>query len=153
VSTVQSDLRSRLVARAGPANLVTFVRLVLSLVVAVLVVESFLRPADVRALVLVSTVALVLDWVDGQVARRTHTESEFGARFDMEVDAFLILVLSAYVAQSAGAWVLTIGLARYLLLAAEQVLPWLRRATGARSWPRCRGSCWSSPRPGCSPRS
>ena len=38
--------------------------------------------------------ALALDGVDGQVARRTGTASELGARFDMEVDAFLILVLS-----------------------------------------------------------
>ena len=52
----------------------------------------------------------------------------------MEVDAFLILVLSVYVAHSAGAWVLAIGLARYLLLAAEQVLPWLRRPTPPRYW-------------------
>ena len=83
---------------------------------------------------LTSAVALALDWVDGQVARRTHTESAFGARFDMEVDAFLILVLSVYVARSAGAWVLAIGLARYLLLAAEHVLPWLRRPTPPRYW-------------------
>ena len=48
-------------------------------------------------------VALALDWVDGQVARRTGTCSAFGARFDMETDAFLILVLSAYAAaDSAG---------------------------------------------------
>ncbi len=94
-----------------------------------LVVESFFRPTEVTALVALSAVALVLDWVDGQVARRTHTESAFGARFDMEVDAFLILVLSVYVATSVGAWVLAIGLARYLLLAAERVLPWLRRPT------------------------
>jgi phosphatidylglycerophosphate synthase len=134
VSAVQSELANRVLTRVGPANVVTFVRLVLSVCVAALVVESFFRPAQVTLLVLTSSVALALDWVDGQVARRTHTESAFGARFDMEVDAFLILVLSAYVAQSAGPWVLAIGLARYLLLAAEQVLPWLRRPTPARYW-------------------
>ena len=36
----------------------------------------------------------------------------------METDAFLILVLSVYVVPVAGAWVLLIGLARYLLLLA-----------------------------------
>ena len=40
-----------------------------------------------------------------------------GARFDMEVDAFLILVLSVYVARRVGWWVLAIGLARYALVA------------------------------------
>ena len=53
--------------------------------------------------------ALALDAVDGWVARRTGTVSALGARFDMEVDAFLILVLSGYVAGSLGGWVLAIG--------------------------------------------
>ena len=64
-------------------------------------------------LVSLATVALVLDAVDGWVARRTRTTGMFGARFDAEVDAFLILVLSVYVARSVGAWVLAIGVARY----------------------------------------
>ena len=72
--------------------------------------------------------------VDGRLARRTGTASAFGARFDMEVDAFLILVLSVYVARSLGAWVLLIGLARYLLLGAGRVWPWLARPTPPRYW-------------------
>ena len=46
----------------------------------------------------------VLDAVDGHVARRTGTATAFGARFDMEVDAFLIVVLSVVrrAARSAG---------------------------------------------------
>jgi hypothetical protein len=52
----------------------------------------------------------------------------------MEVDAFLILVLSAYVARSLGSWVLLIGLGRYLFLAAAAVWPWLRRETPPRYW-------------------
>ena len=54
--------------------------------------------------------ALVLDAIDGWVARRTAIGS-LGARFDAEVDAFLILVLSIYVARPVGAWVLLIGAA------------------------------------------
>ena len=46
--------------------------------------------------------ALILDGVDGKVARRTGTSTALGARFDMEVDAFLILVLSVYVLDVAG---------------------------------------------------
>ncbi len=53
-------------------------------------------------LIWLSIPALALDAVDGWIARRTHTVSELGARFDMEVDAFLLLVLSAYVAQDLG---------------------------------------------------
>jgi hypothetical protein len=44
----------------------------------------------------------------------------------MEVDAFLILVLSAFVAFALGPWVLTIGLMRYAFIAAGWVAPWLR---------------------------
>ncbi|MFD8079956.1 CDP-alcohol phosphatidyltransferase family protein [Streptomyces sp. NPDC059718] len=39
-----------------------------------------------------ATLALLVDAVDGRVARRTGTTSPLGARFDMETDAFLIRV-------------------------------------------------------------
>jgi phosphatidylglycerophosphate synthase len=118
----------------GPANRVTAVRAVLVLSVAVLVAGSFGRPAPVTALVTLAVIALVLDGVDGWVARRTDTVTPFGARFDMEVDAFLILVLSVPVARSVGGWVLAIGLARYALVVARRVLPWLRACAPPRYW-------------------
>ena len=49
----------------------------------------------------------------------------------MEVDAFLLLVLSAYVAQDLGWWVLTIGLLRYAFVAAGWLLPWMRTTAAA----------------------
>ena len=51
--------------------------------------------------------------------------SAFGARFDMEVDALLILVLSAGVwwFDKAGAWVWLSGLLRYAFIAAGWGLP------------------------------
>jgi phosphatidylglycerophosphate synthase len=67
-----------------------------------------------------------LDGVDGYVARRTRTVSELGARFDMEVDAFLILVLSVLVAASVGPWVLAIGAMRYVFVVAGWGMPWMR---------------------------
>ncbi len=109
-----------------PADAVTLVRAVLAVVVAVI------GPTG-PGLVLVA-IALCLDWVDGQVARRTRTASAFGARFDMETDAFLIAVLSVYVASAHGWWVLGIGAARYLLWLAERVWPWLRRPVPPRHW-------------------
>lgn len=118
----------------GPADRVTLTRATLTCGVAALVADSFVRPVPVAVLVAVTVLALVLDWVDGEVARRTRTASSLGARFDMEVDAFLILVLSVYVARSAGAWVLAIGLARYALLASGRLLPWLRRSAPPRFW-------------------
>jgi phosphatidylglycerophosphate synthase len=117
----------------GPANRVTLFRAVLvGAVTGLTVAEDF--EGRVPLLVAIASVALVLDGVDGWVARRTGTSSAFGARFDMEVDAFLILVLSVYVAPSAGWWVLLIGAARYLFVAAKAPLPWLRGVAPPRPW-------------------
>ena len=118
----------------GAANVVTSARAVLAVGVAALVALSSVVSVPVAAVVLTATVALVLDCVDGQVARRTGSVTAFGARFDMEVDAFLILVLSVPVAAAYGWWVLLIGLARYLLLGAEQLWPWLHRPVPPRYW-------------------
>jgi phosphatidylglycerophosphate synthase len=118
----------------GPADRVTLARAVLACGVAALTVDSFGGQAPVAVLVALSTVALVLDGVDGRVARRTDTASALGARFDMEVDAFLILVLSVYAARATGWWVLAIGVARYLFVAAGWALPWLRGSLPPRHW-------------------
>jgi phosphatidylglycerophosphate synthase len=118
----------------SPADRITLARAGLVAGVAALVVDSIGRPVDVAALTGLATAALVLDAVDGQVARRLRACSELGARFDMEVDAFLILVLSGYVAHRFGGWVLAIGLARYAFAAAGWLLPWLREPVPPRYW-------------------
>lgn len=109
----------------GPANRVTLARAILVGGVTALVADSFESPPPVAVLVALTAVALILDGVDGKVARRTGTTSSLGARFDMEVDAFLILVLSVHVAASLGPWVLLIGAMRYCFVAAARILPWL----------------------------
>jgi phosphatidylglycerophosphate synthase len=117
-----------------PADWVTLTRTVLIAGVAGLVADSFSRPVSVTALVTLSTVALVLDAVDGQVARRTGTATPLGARLDGEADAFLILLLSIYVSQDYGSWVLIIGAARYALLLAGWLIPWLAAPLPPRYW-------------------
>jgi phosphatidylglycerophosphate synthase len=118
----------------GPANAVTLTRATLVGGVTALVADGFVRPVPVVVLVALAAIALLLDGVDGQVARRTRTVSALGGRFDMEIDAFLILVLSVQVAPSAGWWVLAIGAAYYAHLAAGWVLPWLRAGVPPRYW-------------------
>jgi phosphatidylglycerophosphate synthase len=121
---------------------VTVTRGTLACVVAALTSTSLLdggapvQSADgVRIpLVLLAAVALALDAVDGRVARRTGTASELGARLDMEVDAFLILVLSVAAAPVMGWWVLAIGLFRYGLGVATWAAPWLGGPVPARYW-------------------
>ncbi|MGY6411218.1 MAG: CDP-alcohol phosphatidyltransferase family protein [Alkalilacustris sp.] len=72
-------------------------------------------------------VALALDGVDGWLARRRGEATAFGARFDMEVDAALTLLLAglALAAGKAGVWVLALGTMRYGFVAASAVWPWL----------------------------
>ncbi|GAB2997771.1 CDP-alcohol phosphatidyltransferase family protein [Amycolatopsis acidiphila] len=111
----------------GPADLVTLARAVLVGGVAALVADR-LGTQPPALFVTLASVALALDAVDGQVARRTGTVSALGARFDMEVDAFLILTLSVQLALTQGAWVLAIGAMRYGFVAAAWALPWLRGA-------------------------
>jgi phosphatidylglycerophosphate synthase len=118
----------------GPADLVTLTRATLVCGVAALTADSSLQQPAATALVGLAVVALVLDAVDGWVARHTRTASVFGARFDGEVDAFLILVLSVYVARSVGWWVFGIGAARYVFAVAGWVLPWLRAQLPPRYW-------------------
>jgi phosphatidylglycerophosphate synthase len=117
-----------------PASWVTLARATLAVGVAALAVDSFTHDTPVALLVTLAAIALGLDAVDGWVARRTGTATALGARFDGEVDAFLILALSVYVAPAYGAWVLAIGAARYLFLAGEWLLPWMCAPLPPRRW-------------------
>jgi phosphatidylglycerophosphate synthase len=122
-------------ARAlGPADLITLTRATLACAIAAVVAQASPGGSSRPTLVTLAVVALLLDAADGRVARRTRTSSAFGARFDGEADAFLIMVLSVYVAPSVGWWVITIGAARYLFGIAGWCLPWMRRQLPPRSW-------------------
>jgi phosphatidylglycerophosphate synthase len=124
-STLTSALHRHGRCSLGPADHVTLTRAMLIGCVTALVADTVRAPAPIALLVTITAVALILDAVDGQVARRTGTVSSLGARFDMEVDAFLILVLSVFVAASLGPWVLVIGAMRYAFGLASRPLPWL----------------------------
>jgi phosphatidylglycerophosphate synthase len=121
-------------AGLGWASRVTLARATLAVGVAALTAASFELPVATVTLVTLASIALALDFLDGWIARRTATQSALGAKLDGEVDAFLILMLSIYVAPIAGGWVLLIGLARYLFLAAGWVFPWLQAPLPRRDW-------------------
>jgi phosphatidylglycerophosphate synthase len=118
----------------GVADGVTLGRASLAVGIAALVTDSFAHRTPVTLLVSITALALALDFVDGWVARQTSTTAALGAWFDGEVDAFLILILSVFVARSVGAWVLAIGAARYAFLAAGRPLPWMRAPLPPRYW-------------------
>lgn len=115
-------------ARFGPANRVTLVRAVLVALAASLATAPSV--ASVAWILVSATLVItILDGLDGWFARRSGMSSVFGARFDMETDAFFMLVLSTLVWQhgKAGVWVLAIGLMRYGFVAAGWMWPALAR--------------------------
>jgi phosphatidylglycerophosphate synthase len=113
-------------ARFGLANQITAVRALLVALVVASIGEPVERSVAAAAVVL-GLLTTALDGVDGWLARRSGSASEFGARFDMEVDALLILALATLVWRhdKAGAWVLLSGLLRYLFVIAGWMMPWL----------------------------
>ncbi len=118
----------------GPADLVTLLRSALVGGVAALVADSTTGPVPVAALAWLAGVALALDAVDGRVARRTGTVTATGARFDMEVDSVLVLLLGVHVAGVLGPWVLAVATVHYVFVAARWALPWLRGEVPPRHW-------------------
>jgi phosphatidylglycerophosphate synthase len=112
-------------ARFGLANQVTLLRSGLVCLVGGALLAS--GQAIGWTLAGLIAVALALDAVDGWLARRLRLVSSFGARFDLEVDALLLLILALLVWQAGrvDAWVLAIGLLRYGFVLAGQLRPWL----------------------------
>jgi phosphatidylglycerophosphate synthase len=117
--------------RFGAANLVTLIRGVGMSLVAGIAAEAWLAAIDTRGIAVIvgiGAVCVFLDGVDGRLARSRGEVSMFGARFDMEIDAATILVLSIAVAALGftGWWVLAIGAMRYVYVAASWAVPALR---------------------------
>jgi phosphatidylglycerophosphate synthase len=115
-------------ASFGPANQVSTTRAALATLVCALAFEPPApRVAGLAAAVAVA--ATLLDGLDGRLARQSGMSSAFGARFDLEIDALLIMALAvvAWRHDKAGAWVLLSGLMRYAFVAASWVWPWLDR--------------------------
>src|SRR4051794_32117102 len=80
-AVLTGDLRETGAVALGPANVVTLTRAGLAGGVAALTADSFSRPVPIAVLCGLTGVALAMDAVDGQVARRTGAVSVLGARF------------------------------------------------------------------------
>jgi phosphatidylglycerophosphate synthase len=104
----------------GLPNTVTTLRLVLTMAMLL----AFARePAWVLAGA--ALVNLLLDVVDGWLARRSGLSGEFGARYDIEADALLVLALGILLHHRglAGPWVILAGAWRYLYVLTPLVFP------------------------------
>ena len=114
--------------RFGPANCVTTFRVMIVALIVGLIGEPAVSRAAAAASI-ATAVMTVLDGVDGWLARRSRMASAFGARFDMETDAALVMAMSILVWQhgKAGAWALFGGMMRYIFVIAGRWLPWMAR--------------------------
>ena len=112
----------------GQANQVTTARAVFVALVAGAIGEEA-APIIAASVAAAAMAVTIMDGVDGRLARGNRMSSAFGARYDMEVDALLILVLSilAFTHDKAGAWVIVSGLMRYVFVAAGWTWPWMER--------------------------
>ncbi len=113
----------------GLANTVTLSRAILVSVFAGFIGHPQTVAESTLLIAIIGTLALVLDGVDGWFARRTGTADPFGARFDMELDGFFILILCLLVIEAGriGWWVLWAGLLRYLYVVLGLLLARLRQ--------------------------
>jgi phosphatidylglycerophosphate synthase len=104
------------------ADHVTHVRVLLLAAVAGLLVGG---AAPGLVLVLVVT-SVLLDAVDGRVARARQVASAAGGAFDMAVDCGLTAVLSVAAVPIVGWWAVIIGALPYAFQLAQRFLPALR---------------------------
>lgn len=94
-------------------NVISFIRLCLVPVFFVLLFNGF----DLAA-TLLFVIAAGTDWVDGQIARRTHQVSRLGQLLDPAVDRILMIsgVVGLFAVGRLPLWIILIVIARDLLL-------------------------------------
>jgi phosphatidylglycerophosphate synthase len=117
--------------RFGLANAITLTRAAATALLLGVIGERLLGAAPALDEALrwllagVAVAALVLDGVDGWAARRHGMASDFGASFDMDIDALFLLALAllALATGLVGPWVMAIGLMRYAFVLAGRLWP------------------------------
>jgi len=101
-------------------NFITASRFVIIILAAIMV--SSLNLYQFFGLMLL---AVLLDVFDGYIARRLKKSTELGFYFDLEVDAFYVLVMSLYFFQFRDVpwWMLVPGIMRYLFIVVTLIFP------------------------------
>jgi phosphatidylglycerophosphate synthase len=115
----------------GIANSITLSRAAFGVVLLAVAAEEALGSGHVLdtafrwGLTVAAAMALLLDGVDGWVARRNNMTSGFGVRFDMEADGLFLLALTLIliVGGIVGPWVLASGVTYYLFRLAGRFWP------------------------------
>ena len=96
---------------AGYANLITLIRLIIVLVIGF----WYIQLSDITIFIMGLT-AVLLDAIDGYVAKKYHQQSEFGRHFDMEADAFYVLMITCilYLKDFFDLWIVVLGFLPHL---------------------------------------
>lgn len=121
-------------SRFGVANIITTARAAATTILAGLIpVAQLLSTPDMNTwlwgVTFCAIVTLSLDGLDGYLARKTALSSVMGARFDMETDSLLALVIAIFLwcSGEVGIWILGLGIMRYAFVLASI---WLKPLTG-----------------------
>lgn len=95
------------------ANVISFIRLLMVPAYLVLLLNGY----DIIATILFAAAAMT-DFLDGQIARRTHTVSKLGQLLDPAVDRILMItgVLGIFLVGRIPLWIIVVVLARDLLM-------------------------------------
>jgi phosphatidylglycerophosphate synthase len=111
----------------GAANVVTTTRAAMVAFLAGVILQPLTLDPLAWTIFAIAIVAFAMDGIDGYLARRNHTATPFGARFDMEIDALLGAVLSLILLTSGrvGPEILVLGFMRYAFVVLGFVWPWL----------------------------
>ncbi len=119
--------------RLGACNMVTQVRAMLAAILTTAIIVPAVADHAAIALFALAITALSLDGIDGALARHAGLTSDFGARFDMEVDAALGAILSLILIRTgvsdttfAQACLIVLGFARYGFVVAGWRFAWLK---------------------------
>ena len=117
------------------ASHITFIRIVFSIVMLSLALNSFFDTSIYGELyflnifIFLAFIALILDGVDGLIARRYKESDSFGISFDQEADnlMLLILCLSIYLNKDIGVEIFLIPIYRYIFILSMYRFLWLKR--------------------------
>ena len=116
------------------ASKITFIRLNISLVMLTAAINSSMNLTifDIfyaeRIIAILAISALILDGLDGFVARKYNHVTKFGEIIDQESDNFLMLVLSIslYLNREVGIYIFLIPSYRYLFIFSMKRYDWLK---------------------------
>ena len=117
------------------ASKITYFRLSISIIILIAAINSNINSNifDIfyagKIIIILSTVSLIMDGLDGFIARKYNLVSRFGEIIDQESDNFLMLVISIslYLNKDVGLYVFLIPLYRYTFLASMKKYDWLKR--------------------------